>query len=403
VPDRSRLERLRHLFRRRPESSGSAVASTDGSPTPGSSQPDRAAARANLQRAATGIPGHGLPSAVHSSDGANGASSGRATSPGRDASPGGGTSPGGDSGNADSQAGSGDAAQAEPPQRGNGQASRTVTCQDCQRPAYPESALEAGVEGQPQVTVQINPDGSVASVTLERSSGNAAIDEAAIQAAQRSRFQPIAGGARVPIEYDLSIEGSERHQNAQRRGERHSTTVASPASPEPVASGGQSTPAESSPAAAATRPTVEPSTAPPTAPASPAAAASREASFTMPEANPDQPATPEHDTATTVPSPAAAAETVPEISPEAATTTPTEASAPAAPAAPSPEPVTPLEPTASPQAPPPENNPDPVPAASTPEPVAPPPVIAPPPAPVEAPPSPEPPPEPEATEPAAMD
>lgn len=110
---------------------------------------------------------------------------------------------------------------------GQGQGSRTVACQNCAQPQYPQSALEAGVEGTPRVQVDINPDGTVRSVTLVQSSGNAAIDQAAIQAARNSSFQPMAGGASVPIEYDLTIEGSRRNREAQRRGNRRSIEVPS--------------------------------------------------------------------------------------------------------------------------------------------------------------------------------
>jgi TonB family protein len=108
---------------------------------------------------------------------------------------------------------------------GQGQGSRTVACQNCALPQYPDSALDAGVEGTPRVQVDINPDGSVRSVTLVQSSGNAAIDQAAIQAARSSSFQPVTGGASVPIEYDLTIEGSRRNREAQRRGDRRSVEV----------------------------------------------------------------------------------------------------------------------------------------------------------------------------------
>ncbi|MEO1068696.1 MAG: TonB family protein [Cyanobacteria bacterium J06638_6] len=118
---------------------------------------------------------------------------------------------------------------------GQEQGSRTVACQDCARPSYPHSALEAGVEGQPMVRVDIHPDGSVRGVTLMRSSGNAAIDQAAIEAARRSRFQPVAGGANVPIEYDLTIEGSRRNRAAERQGDRRSVEVPPSATTPPPA------------------------------------------------------------------------------------------------------------------------------------------------------------------------
>lgn len=116
---------------------------------------------------------------------------------------------------------------------GNSQGSRAVTCQTCVRPSYPQSALDARIEGQPMVRVDINPDGTVRRVTLTRSSGHGAIDRAAIEAARNSRFQPIAGGATVPIEYDLTIEGSRRNRDARRRGERQAVDL--PPWPPPVA------------------------------------------------------------------------------------------------------------------------------------------------------------------------
>jgi TonB family protein len=117
---------------------------------------------------------------------------------------------------------------------GQGQGSRTVACQNCALPEYPDSALDAGVEGTPRVQVDINPDGTVRSVTLVQSSGNAAIDQAAIQSARSSSFQPVSGGASVPIEYDLTIEGSQRNRDAQRRGDRRSVEV--PTEPDEIPS-----------------------------------------------------------------------------------------------------------------------------------------------------------------------
>jgi len=166
--------------------------------------------------------------------------------------------------------------------RGQGQGSRTVACQNCVRPNYPQSALAAGVEGTPRVSVDINPDGSVRSVTLIRSSGNAAIDQAVMRAARRSRFQPIAGGASVPIDYDLSIEGSRRHRDARRRGERQAvdlptTPTATPetAGPPPAEASSPTTPTPPvapeavAPAPRVAEPDPAPAAAPTVAPAAP--------------------------------------------------------------------------------------------------------------------------------------
>lgn len=200
---------------------------------------------------------------------------------------------------------------------GQGQGSRTVVCQNCVRPSYPQSALAAGAEGQPIVSVDINPDGSVRSVTLTRSSGNPAIDQAAIQAARNSRFQPVAGGASVPIEYDLTIDGSRRNRDARRRGERQvvevpteptaetvDTTPAAAISPNPDASGNG---ADDAPATPATPPAAseasvpepaeiepsdsapEPAIAPAPAPISPAAPSQDSSPAPEPAPSPAEP------------------------------------------------------------------------------------------------------------------
>jgi TonB family protein len=195
--------------------------------------------------------------------------------------------------------------------RGQGRGSRTVACLDCVRPRYPESALAAGVEGQPRVSVDINPDGSVRSVTLIRSSGNPAIDQAVMRAARRSRFQPIAGGASVPIDYDLSIEGSRRHRDARRRGERQAVDLppevaptaetadtppaaATSAPSTPPVNGAAASPAQPSaspappaPEPAGSAPAIAPAPAP--APAPPATSVTPPAAATEPLASPLEP------------------------------------------------------------------------------------------------------------------
>jgi TonB family protein len=232
-PNNSPLERLRSLFRQLPEEppgfSGEVRAHTTSSTTP--ETPDAASAQPATSRTGTRPYNHSNgETAADRTSTQNGDDNSESTNrfattghraPANSAAAGEGRS--NQPRNARNVNGGSE---------GRGQGSRTVACQQCLRPEYPQSALEAGIEGQPRVNVEINPDGTVARVTLIRSSGNAAIDQAAIQAAQRSRFQPVAGGATVPIEYDLNIAGSQRHQNAQQRGERYSTEVPTPASSE---------------------------------------------------------------------------------------------------------------------------------------------------------------------------
>ncbi|MFL0791632.1 MAG: energy transducer TonB [Prochlorococcus sp.] len=99
---------------------------------------------------------------------------------------------------------------------------RQVVCVVCAKPNYPRKALASGIEGQPVVMVSIGSSGRVEGVSMRRSSGNKAIDQAALTAARRSRFKPVPGGARIPIQYELTIKGSQRHKESSRQGERKS-------------------------------------------------------------------------------------------------------------------------------------------------------------------------------------
>ena len=102
---------------------------------------------------------------------------------------------------------------------------RVVQCLSCPKPRYPKQALRRGIEGEPRILITINSRGRVQGVQLERSSGNPDIDRAAMDAGRRSRFQAIAGGARVPVSYSVVIKGSERHQQAIQRKEKQGYTL----------------------------------------------------------------------------------------------------------------------------------------------------------------------------------
>jgi TonB family protein len=106
-----------------------------------------------------------------------------------------------------------------------GESSRTVSCRQCSRPDYPAAALDAGIEGQPVVSVQFDAAGNVIGVTLEQSSGNAALDQAALSSLQSWQFETGGQGGSVSVEIPFVIEGSERHQEAQQQGDREAATV----------------------------------------------------------------------------------------------------------------------------------------------------------------------------------
>ena len=57
-------------------------------------------------------------------------------------------------------------------------------------PTYPDMARTAGIEGQAVVEALVDVDGSVADARILKPSGNASLDQAAVDAALRSKFTP---------------------------------------------------------------------------------------------------------------------------------------------------------------------------------------------------------------------
>jgi periplasmic protein TonB len=57
-------------------------------------------------------------------------------------------------------------------------------------PTYPDMARTAGIEGQAVVEALVDVDGSVADARILKPSGNASLDQAAVDAAMRAKFSP---------------------------------------------------------------------------------------------------------------------------------------------------------------------------------------------------------------------
>lgn len=77
-------------------------------------------------------------------------------------------------------------------------------------PAYPRASQRRGEQGRVVLRVLISPEGRVAQVKVQRSSGYERLDEAAVQAMQRARFRPytengIAYKALVDIPFDFIL------------------------------------------------------------------------------------------------------------------------------------------------------------------------------------------------------
>lgn len=77
-------------------------------------------------------------------------------------------------------------------------------------PNYPELARRNGWKGTVLVRVQVNAQGNVTSVKLQRGSGYGVLDQAALQSVRSWRFiprrengQPLASEVEVPVNFDL--------------------------------------------------------------------------------------------------------------------------------------------------------------------------------------------------------
>jgi protein TonB len=77
----------------------------------------------------------------------------------------------------------------EPPTRPKG-SSRPPRVLNWTDPAYPEQARQQGVEGTVVLRLTVRADGTPSAVRVSRSSGHAALDEAAIGHVRRARFAP---------------------------------------------------------------------------------------------------------------------------------------------------------------------------------------------------------------------
>lgn len=78
------------------------------------------------------------------------------------------------------------------------------------QPEYPEIAQQNNWEGRVVVKAYINADGSVGEVQVAKSSGHSELDEAALAAVKRTKFEPakrgdevVAAWVRVPVTFAL--------------------------------------------------------------------------------------------------------------------------------------------------------------------------------------------------------
>ncbi|MBV9656308.1 MAG: TonB family protein, partial [Acetobacteraceae bacterium] len=73
-------------------------------------------------------------------------------------------------------------------------------------PRYPEDAAGRGEQGAVVLTVSVTPDGRAGSVAVASSSGFVALDQAALRAVARWRFNPEHDAAGAPVASRLPIK-----------------------------------------------------------------------------------------------------------------------------------------------------------------------------------------------------
>ena len=86
-----------------------------------------------------------------------------------------------------------------------GKGNLKITCLNCVSPKYPRKALRKGLEGKPTVKVWILKSGDVEKAEIIISSGINSIDNAALEAAEKSKFYPIEFDSFMNIQYDLKL------------------------------------------------------------------------------------------------------------------------------------------------------------------------------------------------------
>ncbi len=89
-------------------------------------------------------------------------------------------------------------------------ASVDISSKNMNPPKYPPAAYREGVEGTVVLVIDVDPNGNVTNVSVERSSRNRDLDRAAMDAARRWRFNPsvvngrkASGRVRVPVDFKL--------------------------------------------------------------------------------------------------------------------------------------------------------------------------------------------------------
>ncbi|MBA2238872.1 MAG: energy transducer TonB, partial [Lysobacter sp.] len=90
-------------------------------------------------------------------------------------------------------------------------ASVDISSKNMNPPKYPPAAYRQGAEGTVVLVIDVDANGNVTNVSVEKSSRNRDLDRAAMDAARKWRFspsrvngRPAAGRVRVPVDFKLN-------------------------------------------------------------------------------------------------------------------------------------------------------------------------------------------------------
>ena len=94
-------------------------------------------------------------------------------------------------------------------------------CRQCVRPEYPQAALDAAVEGSPEISFEINQYGEVIYAYVTGSSGSTNLDWAALEAIIQSKFTTGGEGRIYIMAMNFSLADSECHQASDEPSDRN--------------------------------------------------------------------------------------------------------------------------------------------------------------------------------------
>ena len=93
--------------------------------------------------------------------------------------------------------------------------SNPLSCRRCGQPQYPEAALASGIGGKLVISLNYDENGNALGAVLQQSSGNAAIDQAALDAARTYEFNTGGKSGQILLDFEFGIGNSRRSSSSE--------------------------------------------------------------------------------------------------------------------------------------------------------------------------------------------